>query len=731
MPVRTSQDAATVVTALYIAQPDPPMTALLAATGATQDHDIADTIEADARERLSRELPIPLRRYLGAVPRLTELRVALDAAIEFALRGLVAAGLPEAEAARRLSGEHPQLSAAIETAVALSDGLASTTTLGRSAGRAVPLAVPCEYGPRLPDGRRRFDVRQRLGVGSQGEVYLAADHLLSEADKPAWVAIKRLRPIATVDAAGHAAAESLKARRIDHRNVVRVLDRGTDDRAIEYIVYEHVDAGDLARWCAQRNDRVPTRDAARIAAAICRGVHAAHVAGVVHCDLKPSNILMTSAGEPKVADFGVAAAIRSDSGRIPDATPVGNLAFIAPEQYRADEGAQAIPADVYALGGLLFYLLTGKAPNGETPAQVAARHAHPDSPAPSPRAQRAEVDDDLDAICRRALSPRPADRHASAHALAEDLEAWLARRPLEWRKPSPWRRSALFVRRQPVAAGSAVLAICVLIGAAAGVTRAFAAAQQRVLREQNQALRTVQAEQADMLRRTRGVLETTAYVIRSRSQGGVGMDWMPGLTMMESLAGPLIFDSQTGQPTVDLWTTRVEMVGEHVAKAEAAGRGGDYEILLWRDALAFWALRVGKHEIATTHLSANDRYYEPILGPDDRWRAMRRGMRHVADVLRIADRPEGAPLTADDRRTLADSIAALEGLTEELHNDGHRRALRLLFLMAMKRAYAPDMLDNAAKVDELHKQLIKREDVPEDASSLPAAAPAPAPPATR
>lgn len=731
MPVRTSQDAATVVSSLYLAQADPPMSAVLAATGAAEDHDLADTLEADARERLARGLPISLARYLQALPRLTELRVALDAAIEFALRALVATGLNEAEAARRLTQEHPQLAAAIETAVALSDGLASTTTLGRSAGRTVPLHVPCEYGPRLPDGRRRFDVRQRLGVGSQGEVYLAADHLLSEADKPAWVAIKRLRPIATVDAASHAAAESLKARRIDHRNVVRVLDRGTDERAIEYIVYEHVDAGDLARWCAQRNDRVPPREAARIVAAICRGVHAAHVAGVVHCDLKPSNILMTSAGEPKVADFGVAAAIRSDSGRIPDATPVGNLAFIAPEQYRADEGAQAIPADVYALGGLLFYVLTGKAPNGETPSQVAARHAHPDTPAPSARASRRDVDDDLDAICRRALSPRPAERHASAHALAEDLEAWLAHRPLEWRGPSPWRRTTLFVRRQPVASAFALLAVLVLIGGAAAVTHTLALGKQRVLAEQNTALKKVQAEQRRAIDDSRALLGTMAHIIRSRSQGGVGMDWMPAITIMESVAGPLIFDANTGQPTVDLWTTRVEMVGEFVKQAEAEGRGADYEILMWRDALAFWALRVGKHEIALEHLRANDPHYDRLLGANDRWRAMRRGLHCVADIMRIADRPKDSPLSTDEHRTVATSVTALDALVDELHNDGHRRALRLLFLMAMKRAYEPDMLDDPAKVSELLNRLVKREDLAPEDTALPALPTVPAPPTTR
>lgn len=720
MPVRTSQDTAAAVASCYLADADPDFAVVRAATGAVEDHDLADAIEADARERLARGLPLEIERYLESVPGIEGMRIAADAAIEFALRAAVAAGTPEDEAARALIRKHPRLTAAIETAVALSDGLASTTTLGRSAGRSVPLQVPCEYGPRLPDGRRRFDVRERLGIGAQGEVYLAADHLLSEPDKPAWVAIKRLRPIAAADAASHAAAESLKARRIDHPNVVRVLDRGTDDRSIEYIVYEHVDAGDMARWFAQQAGPIPASEAARLVAAIARGVHAAHVAGVVHCDLKPSNILMTRAGEPKVADFGVAAAVRSNSGRVPDATPVGNLAYIAPEQYRAEEGAQAIPADVYALGGLLYFLLTGKAPNGDTPSQVAARHTRADSPAPSPRAARADVAADLDAVCRRALAPRPADRHPSAHALAEDLEAYLAHRPLEWRHPSIWKRTVLFARREPLVLTAMILLLMVIVAAATGVARSHAVAQQKILEGQNQALRKVHAEQKRVIDNSLTMIGSMAHFLRGKSEGGVGIDWMPGLTMMESLAGPIIFSDQANKQSAELWANRVKVVTDLVQDLESRGRAGDYETLLWRDALAFWALRTGDHAAAQRFLDANDAYYEPILAPADRWRDLRRGMHLTAAVLRAADRPPGAPLADDSRRAVESAARDLLALADQLEGDAHNRALRLLFLMAARRAFEPDLLADADQADELRRRLVRREEVPESAVSLPA-----------
>lgn len=727
MPVHTSQDAATIVAGLYISESDPAMRRILEATGARSDHELADVIEADARERLHKALPNSLARYLDAIPTLTGLRIALDAAIEFAIRAAVHAGTPEADAVRALAAAHPNLREAIETAFALSEGLASTTTLARSAGRPAPLTVPGDFGPRMPDGRRRFDIRQRLGVGAQGEVYLAADRQLSESDRPAWVAIKRMRPVLNVDAASQAAAEARKARRISHPNVVRVFDRATDEAGMDYILYEHIDDGDLAQWFAKRAEPLPPRHAAQLIAQICRGVHAAHLAGVVHCDLKPSNVLLTKDGVPKVADFGVAAAVRSDAGRIPDATPVGNLAFTAPEQFRGEDGAQAIPADVYALGGLLYFLLVGKAPNGDTPAQVSARHNRPDTPAPSPRALRPEVDPDLDAICRRALAPVPAHRYASAHALAEDLDAWLTARPIEWRNPSRARRLALLLRRQPALVGASILLLIALIGGTSSAVYFAMRGREQVLQERYTAVQTAQREQARMVEELRLNLVSTLKVLEFQNRGSFSLDWFPPLTILESAAGPLLFGESIPGEAVDLWTARVKKVKEVVANAEAAGRGFDFEIVLWRDALAFWALRAGDHASARAALDANDPHWDRLLDPHDEWRPLRTGMRACEVIQRHAAASRQGLTDPSREPEVTQAAETLKALIDGLYEIPNRRAMRVLFLVNLRLAYGKELLNQSKEAAELRRRLIQAENVGATNTEVPP----PPPPPTR
>jgi hypothetical protein len=726
MPVHTSQDAATIVAGLYISESDPAMRRILEATGARSDHELADVIEADARERLHKALPNSLARYLDAIPTLTGLRIALDAAIEFAIRAAVHAGTPEADAVRALAAAHPNLREAIETAFALSEGLASTTTLARSAGRPAPLTVPGDFGPRMPDGRRRFDIRQRLGVGAQGEVYLAADRQLSEPDRPAWVAIKRMRPVLNVDAASQAAAEARKARRISHPNVVRVFDRATDEAGMDYILYEHIDDGDLAQWFAKRAEPLPPRHAAQLIAQICRGVHAAHLAGVVHCDLKPSNVLLTKDGVPKVADFGVAAAVRSDAGRIPDATPVGNLAFTAPEQFRGEDGAQAIPADVYALGGLLYFLLVGKAPNGDTPAQVSARHNRPDTPAPSPRALRPEVDPDLDAICRRALAPVPAHRYASAHALAEDLDAWLTARPIEWRNPSRARRLALLLRRQPALVGAGALLVFTLIAGASATVYFAMRGREQLLTERLIATQALQSQTEAAVTRARQDLASTLRVVRSQNKGGFTLDWFPPLTILESMAGPLLFGASLPGEAVDLWSGRVLKVQEMLKQANEQGRGADFESLLWRDALAFWALRAGDFVSAESALNENDPHWDHLLDEGDSWTLMRRGMRACALIQRHSASANSGPLSDEHKAEVAVAADTLRSAIDSLDDNSHRRAMRILFQINLRLA-CKDILDLPKEAAELRRRLIQAENVGIENTEVPP----PPPPPTR
>lgn len=658
----------------YSQDADPPFTRLVSDLRPDSDSALADLIEADARTRLDRSLPVVLERYLCVIESPARMRIALDAAVEFALRSASRAGISEEQAVADLLRAHPELADAIHTAVGLGEGLCSTTAIRGLIRTGSALHVPCDFGPSLPDGRRRFDVRERLGAGTQGEVYLAADRLLAEPDRPAWVAIKRLHAVEIDDhTRSTLVEESRKVRRINHPSVVRVLDRGVDDLGSDYVVYEHVDGGSLSALLA-RPDRWPApRDAVVLMVKVCRGVQAAHAAGVAHCDLKPSNILLTQSGEPKVADFGVAARFAAQASDRRRSGPVGNFAFIAPEQFRAEDGALSAPADVYALGGILYYLLTRNLPNGDTVELVVARHSTPGS-VPTDHAPGV-ADPDLAAICRRALDPDPRKRHASAESLALDLEDWLARRPVEWTRPGPVRRLTLFARRQPVTLAAIIACLLAAVGGTAAVVRTRMAAQQRLMQAQLASLSALVQEQEKGTQAVREAMQSAFAVMKVRGGGKISEEWLPQLTIMESLMGPVLFNP-AGAAQIDIWSDRLPIVRQIIDAQRKAGREGAIETLFWEDGFAFWALYAGNPQAAAQALAEADPFWNKRLDPADPWRTMRAGM-HACVVVQLAeaDKLAGRPI---DTPAL---LAAGEQLTrafDALEADGRRDSMRRL-----------------------------------------------------
>src|SRR5262249_12812432 len=155
---------------------------------AGDDERLSDLINADGRLRLANGLTVDLSRYLEEVPGLPESREALDTAIEMSLRSSCSRGESAESAANSLVKRFPALEQPIRTASMLGDVLCSTDGLSRSladAGRELPQ----EFGPVLREGRRRYELRELIGTGAHGAVYLAADRQLSDRDRPAWVAI--------------------------------------------------------------------------------------------------------------------------------------------------------------------------------------------------------------------------------------------------------------------------------------------------------------------------------------------------------------------------------------------------------------------------------------------------------------------------------------------------------------------------------------------------------------
>ena len=579
------------------------------------------------------------------------------------------------------------------------------------------LPLPSDFGPPEASGRPRFELRDSLGEGVSGHVYLAVDRRLSDAGHPAWVAIKILRPL-HLDAADRLRFqdEAAKARRINHPNVVRVLDRGVQPPDLDYIVSEYVDGSHLGAWVQRLPARPKPRDAAAMVRKLALGLQAAHAAGLVHCDLKPDNILLTKDGEPRIADFGLSHQWADDTGDVAPDRPVGNRAFAAPEQLLAKRGAFTPAADVYALGGILLWLLTGRYANGATVDEVESRL---DAIGRSTTATQTVsldgiADPDLAAICRRALQPQPQDRYQSADALAADLDAWLAYRPLTGSNSSVVRRTILLLRRQPllIAAGAAVVALAVLAGLLLG------ASERRRLDASLKATEEIAKKDHEMLEQSRAAVES---MFRNYQNARVAADWLPNVTVLETVAGPFL--KHLGKGTESIWSSRIDLVRRHLESEDKTGNTGHAEYLMWQSVLGYWLMQAGKYDEADQQLNEARAGWVKNVARDDTWikyvdEIIRcsRVKRALATVSPAAD--PNAPnrtLNTTDRERLRPVAAELErgvGVFTGLRNGGN---LHKQVLDCLDAAYSPQLLDDPAGRERVRR--LKRElELPTDST---------------
>ncbi|MFT3685898.1 MAG: serine/threonine-protein kinase [Phycisphaerales bacterium] len=247
-----------------------------------------------------------------------------------------------------------------------------------SAAELVPFDCPSPFGPA-----DRYQLDELAAITTKSWVYRATDQSFLADGKAPRVAVK-------ISRSPGAELEGFLGRRVEHPGVVRVLEQGRTEEGHGYVVMEWVDGGDLSStdlpWSA--------RDAARLVLRLARIVQAAHRVLVVHCDLKPSNVLLTHDLEPRLADFDLAQRVSDDSQ-----SRKGTLAYMAPEQFRGGPGSQSVQADVYALGGILHVLLKSLPPHGDDEETIKAALRS------GTWAECAGVEPSLCAIMRKALRP--------------------------------------------------------------------------------------------------------------------------------------------------------------------------------------------------------------------------------------------------------------------------------------------------------------------------------------
>lgn len=305
-----------------------------------------------------------------------------------------------------------------------------------------------------------YELMRELGRGGMGVVYKALQQSTHRV-----CALKLLidGPVASAATRKRFEREIALSAALKHPNIVPIYESGEADGRMYYAM-EYVHGRNLTAFAGDH--KLPVRRRLELFVDVCKGVSHAHQRGVIHRDLKPSNILVDADGEPHIYDFGLAKA-----GSVPDlqismsAQLVGTPAYMSPEQIGGDTNAIDTRTDVYALGIILFELLTGQMPYPVTSniAQTFQNIAHADPARPS-KINR-DIDEDVETITLKALAKSKDDRYQSATELATDIERYLAGDAILARKASLWYLARKAISRHRLQALIVLLAVATLITA--------------------------------------------------------------------------------------------------------------------------------------------------------------------------------------------------------------------------------------------------------------------------
>jgi serine/threonine protein kinase/Tfp pilus assembly protein PilF len=368
------------------------------------------------------------------------------------------------------------------------------TTPGLALDGGTPVWPGPEHDP-VPPTVPGYEIQGVLGRGGMGIVYLARDKRLDR-----LVALKMMLATAEATERSRFRTEAQAVARLQHPHIVQIYEVGEHD-GLPYFALEYVEEGNLRDKLA--DIPLPPDQAAKLVEVISRAVHFAHQRGIIHRDLKPANILLAPSPKseirnpksekhssgvngglaaptlesefrisnflPKIADFGLAKRLDQDSGQTRTGALVGTPSYMAPEQAVGKNQEIGPATDVYALGALLYALLTGRPPFQAATVLETLEQVRLQEPV-RPTQLQPKVPRDLETICLKCLQKEPRKRYASAEALAEDLRCFLAGEPIRARPTSVKERGLKWVKRRPMAAA---LAAVVTLAAASLITGAF------------------------------------------------------------------------------------------------------------------------------------------------------------------------------------------------------------------------------------------------------------------
>ncbi len=544
-----------------------------------------------------------------------------------------------------------------------------------------PQALP-PAGTALPQVPG-YDVQGVLGRGGMGIVYRAW-HL--RLNRP--VALKMLLAGAYAEPADRERfqreAEAVAALR--HPNVVQLYDAGDVDGR-PYFTMELVEGCSLAEHI--QGTPQPARPAAALVATLADAIEVAHQSRILHRDLKPGNILLAADGTPKVTDFGLARRLEGDGGLTLRDAPVGTPSYMAPEQARGDSYTLGPATDVYALGAILYELLTGRPPFRAESGAATLQLVLADEPVPPARLNPG-VPRDLQTICLKCLAKEPKRRYASARGLAEDLQRFLRGEPVLARPVGAAERACKWVRRRPALTG---LLVAVALHAVLGPAGAWLLYRQQVIAQERQAQTDREVRAA--LTKARGLLDEGWQAVdpvqlaqaRSEADRAAELARRGGASdavrrqaeaFREEAAGRL----QRTEKTRALLVALQDVPVPHETVAYLAGRAGEPMVLAppsadaqYAAAFRRWGLDVdGTPEAeAVARLAAEpDLAVQELVAGLDGWMLERRRQRPEAEwrrLARVADQLDGSAQRRRLRALLvgaapprADGVAGVVGV---------------------------------------------------------------------
>jgi WD40 repeat protein len=513
----------------------PKLEDFLAAAGGCDPERLVAVLRVDQRERSRLGQWIPAEAYLETYP-------ALQGSPEHAVDLVFAEYLLREErgeqpAVAEYVERFPQYALELELQIELHEALgadrdvpptwADTSLAGRGAHRDEAGPEPAAF-PDIPG----YEIVDILGWGGMGVVYRAVQAGLNRA-----VAVKM------VHAGAHASPQVLARFRVEaeavgrlqHPNIVQIHEVG-EHAGFPYLVLELVEGPSLAQWLG--GTPRPARHAAELVQTLARAIHFAHRLGVVHRDLTPSNVLLSAELAPKITDFGLAKLVmgggelRTQAGEL-----LGTPSYMAPEQAASQPQTVGVGTDVYALGAILYEVLTGRPPfKAESPLET-LRQVLADEPVAPARLQP-RLPRDLETICLKCLRKDPARRYASALELAEDLRHYLEGRAIAARRSGTLERAWRWCVRNRVVAA---LLVCVagLLTSIAVVASVLAARMADQRDQANWNARRAQSSQRGALARLGASYLAQAQAERYSGRVGQRFDSLEAIDKAKRIARSL------------------------------------------------------------------------------------------------------------------------------------------------------------------------------------------------